>query len=255
LFHQIKQNFKNMKTQKLALITGVSREMGLGFETSKQLAQLGYKVIMTARNLETVTELASKLQQSDLDVVPMSLDILDDVSVSETVKLIEEKYGFLDVLVNNAGAYFDAGGSILETDLNFISNALQTNLIGTWRITKALVPLIRKSESGRIVNVSSGAGSFSDPIFGLLNHPQNVPVYGISKLALNGFTVKLAMELKSQGILVNSVCPGWVATYPGTAEWGARPVADGAKGIVWAATLPDGSPTGFFFRDGETVNW
>lgn len=106
-----------------------------------------------------------------------------------------------------------------------------------------------------MVNVSSGAGSFTDPVFGLTVHPGNVPVYALTKLALNGLTVKLARQLKNSHVKVNAVCPGFVATYPGTAEWGARPVSEGAKGIVWAATLPDDGPSGCFFRDGQALNW
>jgi NAD(P)-dependent dehydrogenase (short-subunit alcohol dehydrogenase family) len=244
-----------METQLIALVTGVSREMGLGFETSRQLAQKGYKVIMTARNLDAVALLSEQLKAEGLDTEAMILDTTDSQRIKALAREIEVKFGKLDVLVNNAGAFFDANGSVLAADLDFVSDALDTNLIGTWRVTQGLIGLIRKSLHGRIVNVSSGAGSFTDPVFGLLYHPQNVPVYGISKLALNGFTVKLAKELKDENILVNAVCPGWVATYPGTAEWGARPVSAGAAGIVWAATLPDGSPTGGFFRDREAIGF
>jgi NAD(P)-dependent dehydrogenase (short-subunit alcohol dehydrogenase family) len=245
---------KKMATH-IALITGVSREMGLGFETSRQLAQKGFKVIMTARNLESVIPLSEKLNQEGLDTIAMQLDTNDEQSVQQLAQKIDVQFGKLDVLVNNAAAFFDAGGNVLTADLSYVREALETNLIGTWRVIQGFMPLIRKSIEGHIVNVSSGAGSFSDPIFGLLNHPQNVPVYGVTKLALNGLTVKLAKEVKAEGILVNAVCPGWVATYPGTAEWGARPVSEGASGIVWAATLPQDGPTGGFFRDGVALNW
>jgi NAD(P)-dependent dehydrogenase (short-subunit alcohol dehydrogenase family) len=244
-----------MATQHIALVTGVSREMGLGFETSRQLAQKDFKVIMTARQLEAVAPLTEKLQKEGLDTVAMQLDTQDDASVQALAQQVAAQYGKLDVLVNNAGAFFDAGSSILTADLSYVQDALNTNLIGTWRVIQGFMPLIRKSGAGRIVNVSSGAGSFTDPIFGLLNHPQNVPVYGITKLALNGLTVKLAKEVKDEEILVNAVCPGRVATYPGTAEWGARPVSEGAAGIVWAAMLPQDGATGGFFRDGVALTW
>jgi NAD(P)-dependent dehydrogenase (short-subunit alcohol dehydrogenase family) len=244
-----------MTTQLIALVTGVSREMGLGFEISKQLAQQGYKVVMTAREFSAVEALAMQLQSEGLDVLPLSLDSTNTESITNAAKVIETQFGQLDTLVNNAGAFFDAGGDVLSVDLGFVSDALNTNLLGTWRVIQGFMDLIRKSTHGRIVNVSSGAGSFSDPVFGLLHHPQNVPVYGITKLAVNGLTVKLAKQLKAEKILVNAVCPGWVATYPGTAEWGARPVSEGAAGIVWAATLPDDGPTGGFFRDKQPLNW
>jgi NAD(P)-dependent dehydrogenase (short-subunit alcohol dehydrogenase family) len=236
--------------EKIALITGVSREMGLGYETAKQLAELGYKVIITARVFEKVKELADKI-----NVTAMALDITNDQSVQQLANDIEKQFGKLDVLVNNAGAFFDQDNEPLSADIQFIKDAFDTNLLGAWRMIKAFEPLLQKSESGRIVNVSSGAGSFGDPVFGLANHFSKVPVYGITKLALNGLTVKLARQLKDTKIKVNSVDPGFTATYPGTENWGARPVSEGANGVVWAATLPDDGPSGEFFRDGQTLSW
>jgi NAD(P)-dependent dehydrogenase (short-subunit alcohol dehydrogenase family) len=220
-----KQNLTRM--DKISLITGVSRDMGLGYETAKQLSELGYTVIITARDIEKVKSLARKS-----GLTAMQLDITNDISVSQLANDIEKQYGKLDVLVNNAGGFFDQGGEPLSTDIQFVKDAFDLNLLGAWRMANAFVPLLRKSSAGRIVNVSSGAGSFTDPTFGLSNHQGNVPVYGITKLALNGLTVKLARELKDTSIKVNSVCPGFVATYPGTEKWGARPVTEGAKGIV-----------------------
>lgn len=243
------------ETNLLALITGVSRAEGLGFETARQLAQRGMTVLLTARDLEKVNLLAQQLQSEGLKALAFQLDVTSDESVAQLAKEVEARFGKLDVLVNNAAGYFDAGGTPLESDMDFIRDALDTNLLGAWRMVKAFATLLRKSGHGRVVNVTSGAGSFSDPVFGLPVHRQNVPVYGITKLALNGLTVKLALQLKADNILVNSVCPGFVATYPGTADWGARPVSEGAAGIVWAATLPDNGPSGGLFRDGEVLGW
>ena len=103
--------------------------------------------------------------------------------------------------------------------------------------------------------MSSGAGSFGDPTFGLAHHFSKVPVYGITKLALNGLTVKLARQFKESKIKINSVDPGFTATYPGTETWGARPVSEGAKSVLWAALLPDDGPSGGFFRDGKKIDW
>jgi NAD(P)-dependent dehydrogenase (short-subunit alcohol dehydrogenase family) len=239
-----------MDNKRIALITGVSRESGLGFETAKQLKELGYLVIITARNIEKVNELAAKI-----GVTAMTLDVTNDESVSKLADEVETNFGNLDVLINNAGAFYDQGGEPLSTEIQFVKDAFDTNLLGAWRMAKAFVRLLKKSESGRIVNVSSGAGSFNDPFFGLSVNENKVPVYAITKLSLNGLTVKLAEELKATKIKVNSVCPGFVATYPGTAEWGARPVSEGAKSIIWAVTIPDSGPSGGFFRDGEQMPW
>lgn len=243
-----------MNNKKLALITGVSREMGLGFETARQLAELDYEVIITARDMEKVITLAGLLQNDSLQVIPMQLDILSDESAEKLASDIQERWGKLDVLINNAGGGYDAEVLPLAQTFDFARQAMETNLFGAWRMVKYMVPLLLKSVDGTIVNVSSGAGAFSDVSFGLIAKG-DTPAYGLSKLALNGLTVKLAAELRSKNIKVNSACPGFVATYPGTAEWGARPVSDGARSIVWAATLPPDGPTGGFYRDGKKLSW
>lgn len=235
---------------KIAIITGASREMGLGYETAKQLKQLGFKVIITARDFEKVSKLAQQLK-----VTAKPLDVTDDNSVNKLAKEIENEFGKLDVLINNAGAFFDQGGEPLSTDLQFVKDAFNTNLLGAWRMIKAFHHLLEKSDSPRIVNVSSGAGSFGDPVFGLAHHFSKVPVYGITKLALNGLTVKVAAQLKESKIKINSVDPGFTATYAGTENYGARPVSEGAKSLIWAVTIPDDGPSGEFFRDGQTLSW
>ncbi|MGA0559738.1 SDR family NAD(P)-dependent oxidoreductase [Larkinella sp. VNQ87] len=239
-----------MIEEKLAIVTGASRETGLGFETAKQLTELGYRVIVTARNVDSLAALADQI-----GAIARPLDITDDKSVQQFAQEVEQQFGKLDALVNNAGAYFDAGQQPLSAEMDFVKDAFDANLLGAWRMIKAFVPLLEKSGHGRIVNVSSGAGSFTDPVFGLPHHPNGVPVYALTKLALNGLTVKLAKQLEGSTIKINAVCPGFVATYPGTAEWGARPVQEGAKSIVWGVTLPDDGPSGGFFRDGQPIAW
>ena len=239
-----------MSIDKIALVTGVSRQMGLGYETAKQLSELGYKVIITAREFGKVKVLADRI-----NVIAMALDITNDQSVQQLALDIEKQFGKIDVLVNNAGAFFDQDAEPLSADIQFIKDAFDTNVLGAWRMIKAFEPLLQKSKNGRIVNVSSGAGSFGDPVFGLANHFSKVPVYGITKLALNGLTVKLARQLKNTKIKINSVDPGFTATYPGTEQWGARPVSEGAKSVIWAVTIPDDGPSGEFFRDGQTLSW
>ncbi|AWX43648.1 3-oxoacyl-[acyl-carrier-protein] reductase [Flagellimonas maritima] len=235
---------------KIVLITGVSRELGLGYETAKQLKEAGYKVIATARDLAKVSVLADKI-----GVTAKELDITNDHSIRKLYNELQEKFGKIDVLINNAGSFFDQGGNPLTSNIEFIKDALDTNLLGAWRMIQAFHPLLKESDRPRIVNVSSGAGSFGDAVFGLAHHFSKVPVYGITKLALNGLTVKLASQFKDGSIKINSVDPGFTATYPGTEKWGARPVEESAKGIIWAATLPEDGPSGGFFKDGESIDW
>ena len=134
---------------------------------------------------------------------------------------------------------------MLSADLARVQTIFEANLFGSWRLAQACAPLLRKSEHGRLVNVSSEAGS-------LASMGAGTPGYSLSKLALNGLTKMLSDALKSSGVLVNSVCPGWTATDMGG---GGRPVSEGAKSVVWAATLPDDGPTGGFFRDGKPLSW
>jgi NAD(P)-dependent dehydrogenase (short-subunit alcohol dehydrogenase family) len=157
-------------------------------------------------------------------------------------------------LVNNAAVVADWAETACSADLEAARVVFETNLFGAWRLTQALVPLLRRSRTGRVVNVASGAGSHGDPQFGLATGA-GVASYGISKAALGALTTKLALELRADDVLVNAVCPGLTATAPGMGAMGARPVADGAAGVVWAATLPDDGPTGGFFRDGEPLPW
>lgn len=235
---------------KVALITGVSRETGLGYETARQLAGLGYYVIITARDVYKAKQLAgpANLQAEQLDVT-------DPASIDSLRRIIETDYEKLDILINNAGAYYDRGNQTLQTEPEFVHQAFDTNLLGAWRMVRSFVPLLSRSDSPRVVNVSSGAGSFHDPGFGITTQPGMTPVYSMTKAALNALTVHMAHELKYTPIKVNAVCPGFVATYEGTAAYGARPVSDGAKGIVWAATLGPDGPSGGFFRDGKPIEW
>jgi NAD(P)-dependent dehydrogenase (short-subunit alcohol dehydrogenase family) len=175
-------------------------------------------------------------------ISPVTLDVADPASVLAAADGLDR----LDVLVNNAAILYDTWQRAVDADLDQVHEAFETNLFGAWRVAQAVLPLLRASPAGRIVNVSSGAGALTDMGSG-------TPAYSTSKAALNALTRVLAAEVRADGILVNAVCPGWVATDMGGA--GGRPVADGAAGIVWAATLPDDGPTGGFFRDGRPIDW
>jgi NAD(P)-dependent dehydrogenase (short-subunit alcohol dehydrogenase family) len=229
------------KTKPIAIVTGANR--GIGLEVCRQLAARGYAVILGSRDLRKGEAAARGLSG---EVHPRQLDVTDPDSVERLRASIEADFGRLDVLVNNAAILYDTFQHAVDADLAVVHEALETNLFGAWRMCEAFLPLLRKSRHGRIVNVSSEAGS-------LASMGSGTPAYNVSKVALNSLTRMLAAELKGTGILVNSVCPGWVATDMGGA--GGRPVEDGAASVVWAVTLPDGGPTGGFFRDGKPLPW
>jgi NAD(P)-dependent dehydrogenase (short-subunit alcohol dehydrogenase family) len=217
----------------VALVTGANR--GLGLEVTRQLARRGFTVLAGARDPGAVP-----VVEGDVRAVRL------DVSCERSVLALRAEVDALDVLVNNAAIHYDTWQRVLDADLDVVREALETNTLGPWRLALAFADLVRASPHGRIVNVSSGAGA-------LTGMRDGHPAYSISKAALNALTLMLADALRPSGVLVNAVCPGWVATDMGGR--GGRPVADGAAGIVWAATLPDGGPTGGFFRDGRRIEW
>ncbi|NEQ27728.1 MAG: SDR family oxidoreductase [Microcoleus sp. SIO2G3] len=226
----------------------VSRQSyrGIGLEVVRQLAQKQMIVILTARDVEQGKAAAEPLMQQELKVLPQPLDVTDQSSIDRLAGFVQDQFGQIDALVNNAGILYDTWEQASNADFDTVHEAIETNTIGAWRMCQAFLPLLRQSQHGRIVNVSSEAGS-------LASMGNSAPAYSVSKAALNALTRQLAAELKGSGILVNSVCPGWVATEMGGA--GGRPIPDGAAGIVWAATLPDDGPTGGFFRDGKRLPW
>jgi NAD(P)-dependent dehydrogenase (short-subunit alcohol dehydrogenase family) len=187
--------------------------------------------------------------------LPVDLDVADDASVQEAAVALERDPGRLDVLINNAAAYVDWSETASGADLVAARKVLEVNLFGPWRLTNALLPLLRQSPHPRIVNVSSGAGSHGDDQFGLAERGGAAASYGISKAALNALTSTFAAELAESSILVNAVCPGLTATWPGAEAMGARPVTEGAASALWAATLPDDGPTGELRRDGRPLPW
>jgi NAD(P)-dependent dehydrogenase (short-subunit alcohol dehydrogenase family) len=238
----------------VAVVTGVSRPQGLGFEVCRQLAKLDTSVILTARDFKKAESNAKQLSAQGLHIIPKQLDVTNDESVHQLATAVEREFGKLDILINNAAGSFDYQQPTIEVDLKAVQDVLETNLFGAWRMCKVFLPLIRQSQHGRIVNVSSEAASFTDPD-GMPSRGEVLPAYSVSKAALNAFTVKFATALKDTSILVNAVSPGFIATYPEAEAMGARPVEEGAASVVWAATLPDGSPTGGFFRDGKSLTW
>ena len=231
-------------TSDIALVTGANR--GIGLEVVRQLAKRGMTVILGARDLGKGEAAAATLTKEGLSVLARRLDVTDQHTIDALAAEVEREFKRLDVLVNNAGILYDTWQRATNARMDTVHEAMETNLFGVWRVSKAFAPLIRKSRRGRIVNVSSESGS-------LQGMGADTPAYSVSKAALNAFTKVLAGELEGSGILVNAVCPGWVATDMGGA--GGRPVEEGAASVVWAATLPDDGPTGGFWRDGEPLPW
>jgi NAD(P)-dependent dehydrogenase (short-subunit alcohol dehydrogenase family) len=230
---------------RIALVTGANR--GIGLEAARQLSLRGFTTILGARDAQKGDEAARSLQQGGLKVIPVQLDVTDQQSIDVAKLMVEERFGKLDVLVNNAAILYDEWQRAENANLETVREAFETNMLGAWRMCQAFIPLLRKSEHARIVNVSSESGSLA--VMG-----GGTPAYSVSKVALNALTRMLADELRSSRILVNSVCPGWVATEMGGPN-APRTVEEGAASVMWAATLPDDGPTGGFFRDGEPLAW
>jgi len=230
--------------QRVALITGANR--GLGRETARQMLALGYRVIMTARDPGAGEKVAQELSgQGEVRFYP--LDVTDPAQIDAIRDFVRQEYGRLDALVNNAAILQDEGQSLLDLSPELLRLTLETNSLAPLWLARAFLPLMLAQNYGRIVNVSSGMGRIGE-----LNDYS--PAYRLSKLLLNGITRILAEAVRGKNVLVNAVCPGWVRTDMG-GPGASRSLEQGAKGIVWAATLPDGGPQGGFFRDGKPVAW
>ena len=237
-----------MDDHPVAVVTGAYR--GLGLETCRQLGRRGYTVILTARQEKEGRAAAETLRGEGSDVQFHRLDVTDEASIQQMVSYLRKTFGRLQVLVNNAGIFPDPSPDsgkhgVFEAALESVRAGFETNTLGPLRLCQALVPLMEGS--GRVVNVSSGMGQLSE-----MNGC--CPAYRLSKTALNAVTRIFADELKSRNIKVNAVCPGWVRTDMGGPN-AELSVEEGARGIVWAATLPEDGPSGGFFRHGSKIDW
>ena len=227
---------------RVALVSGANR--GIGREIVRQLAEKRITTILGSRDEEKGRTAAEGMNGN---VVVKRLDVIDEDSVYRLASFVEDEFGRLDILINNAGIANDSGQRGVDADLGGVREALEANLFGAWRLCEAFVPLMQRNGYGRIVNISSGMGALNDMGGGS-------PAYRVSKTALNALTRILASELRGSGILVNSVSPGWVRTDMGGSD-ASRSVEEGADTPIWAATLPDNGPTGGFFRDRRPVSW
>ena len=230
---------------KTALITGANR--GLGFEVARQLLEKGFHVFLAARYREAGEKAAALLHKGGAQGSFIELDVASAESIRHAAATVTAQAGQLDVLVNNAAILEDENLSVLETSAATMQATLATNTIGPLLVAQAFLPLLLKSAGGRIINVSSSAGSLHEM-------GTYAPAYSISKAALNAVTRQLAAALRSQGIAVNSVCPGWVRTDMG-GRFAPRAVAKGAETIVWLAAAAPQNLTGQFLRDRKVIAW
>jgi NAD(P)-dependent dehydrogenase (short-subunit alcohol dehydrogenase family) len=229
---------------KTALITGANK--GIGHEVARQLAAKGFHVFVGARNAKAGRKAAEEISSGGGKATFLEIDVSDNDSVTNASREFSNIENHLDVLVNNAGIIADGDNAILEINDDVFRKTLETNTLGPLRVTRAFVPLLRKSKSPRVINVSSGGGQLSDGADGW------APAYCISKTALNGVTVQLAAVLPK--FAVNSMCPGWVRTEMG-GENASRSVQEGAETIVWLASEAPQNLTGKFLRDRKEIPW
>lgn len=235
-----------MATTPTAFITGANR--GLGYETSRQLAQKGFKIFAGVRDPEHSKSAFDILKAENLDVTPVRIDTSDHDSIVAAAQELSKLTAHLDVLINNAAIYADGDAGILETTPAVLEQTFRTNVFGPLYVVQALSSLLRKSSNPRVVNVSSGMGSLSEPMGAM------APAYSLSKTALNGVTRQLHAALSADRIKVYSVCPGWVRTDMGGPN-AHRSVEQGVETIVWLAEAAPKDLAGLFVRDRKPISW
>jgi NAD(P)-dependent dehydrogenase (short-subunit alcohol dehydrogenase family) len=227
----------------VAVVTGGNR--GIGREVCRQLALLGYVVALGSRDPRKGELAAKELDPEGSWIIACPIEVDNSSSVAALGDWMKDRFGRTDVLINNASTPYDRWGTTADADLGTVAEALDVNLFGPWRVTQALLPLLRSSPRARIVNVSSEDASIAAMTGG-------APAFSVSKASLNALTRLMAGELGRDGILVNSVCPGQPG---GVGNHGRRTLAQAAASVIWAVTLPNGGPTGTFTRDGQPFPW
>ncbi len=241
-----------MQNKPVALVTGANK--GIGKEIARQLGAQGLTVLVGARDLRRGEEAAAELKTSGANSHAVRLDVTDEASIAEAARRIEEEFGGLDVLVNNAAIAQDSVPPS-QLDMATLRRTFETNVFGVVAVTQAMLPMLRKSSAGRIVNLSSGLASLaqnSDPDWAF--DSVNLLAYNSSKTALNAVTVQFAKELRDTPIKVNAADPGYTATDM-NGHSGTRTVEQGATAAVRLATLPDDGPSGSFFDEDGVVPW
>jgi NAD(P)-dependent dehydrogenase (short-subunit alcohol dehydrogenase family) len=241
-----------MSNQTIALVTGANK--GIGFEIAAGLGALGWSVGVGARDEARRDAAVAKLQADGVDAFGVPLDVTDDASVSAAARLLDERAGGLDVLVNNAGVTGGMPQAPTVVDLAIVRTAVETNVIGVIRVTNAMLPLLWRSASPRIVNMSSGVGSLTRQTTAGAETGPISAAYAPSKTFLNAVTIQYAKELRDTNILINAACPGYTATDLNGFR-GYRTPQQGAAIAIRLATLPDDGPSGGFFEDAGVVPW
>jgi NAD(P)-dependent dehydrogenase (short-subunit alcohol dehydrogenase family) len=243
------------KQKKVALITGANK--GLGLEMARQLGRAGVTVVLAARDAQKGKAAAEELRKENIDAQSLKLDVTNRQDHAAAAKFLNDNFGRLDILINNAGVSLEAFGAGMPstTTDEVIRGTFETNFFAPVALTRTLLPLVKKSDAGRIVNMSSILGSQT------LHSDPNSPIYAAkslsydsSKAALNSFTIHLAYELKDTRIKVNSAHPGWVKTDMGT-EAAPMEIAEGGKTGAELALLGDDGPTGGYFHLGQSLPW
>ncbi|WP_089156100.1 SDR family oxidoreductase [Micromonospora sp. NBS 11-29] len=243
-----------MSESTIALVTGANK--GIGYEIAAGLGALGWRVGVGAREEQRREAAVAKLRADGVDAFGVPLDVTDDASVTAAARLLHEQAGGLDVLVNNAGITGGMPQQPGDVDVATVRAAVEVNVIGVIRVTEAMLPLLRRSASPRIVNMSSGVGSLTRQSASAGEH-QTGPLsvaYSPSKSMLNAVTIQYARALRDTGILINAACPGFTATDLNGFR-GVRTPQQGAAVAIRLSTLPDDGPTGAFFEDDGLVPW
>jgi len=245
----------NKAGNRIALVTGANR--GIGLETARQLGRQGVTVLVGARDAARGELAASALRAEGIDARAVPLDVTDPESITAAARTVEQDFGRLDILVNNAAVLRDQGVPASEATADAWRETFEANVFGLVTTAQAFVPLLKKSDAGRIVNLSSSLGSLtivSDPASPVAAWIGSGAAYGASKAAVNMFTAHLARELADTPVKVNTIDPGWVKTDMGT-DAALLEVEEGARTSVWAATLPADGPTGGFYHLGRQQPW
>ena len=241
-----------MTNTTIALITGANK--GIGWAIAQGLGNLGWRVGVGARDAERRDVAVDKLRAAGADAFGVPLDVTDDTSVAEAAMLIEQQAGGLDVLINNAAITGGVPQEPTRIDPATIRAAVETNVIGVVRVTNAMLPMLRRSASPRIVNMSSGVGSLTRQAASGGDTGPISAAYAPSKTFLNAVMLQYVRELQDTNILINAGCPGFTATDLNGFR-GVRTPEQGAAIAIKLATLPDNGPTGHFFEDAGEVPW